>query len=196
LPAWEHKIASGRRTGGGIRPRSGRMANGGHHAPFATRHSPFAASSARPLSPPRSRDAYNARAACLRRDARIQHPVWQEAGAWKVGSRVGGTSSGRPGKPADGEAPAMAGNRRPPNGCMAGSNAPAMGRRGRPKSGPGQKSPHAGRRKATHGAGNRPLIGWCARHGAGCREAPFGRGGSRPMTWRWKSSAGPGCGNR
>ena len=31
----------------------------------------------------------------------------------------GGPSSRRPGKPADGEAPAMAGNRRPPNGCMA-----------------------------------------------------------------------------
>ena len=29
-----------------------------------------------------------------------------------------------------------------------------------------------------------------------CRKAPFGRVGIRPMTWRWKSSAGPGCGNR
>jgi hypothetical protein len=52
-----------------------------------------------------------------------------------------GSRSGRPGKPADGEAPAMAGNRRPPNGCMAGSDASATEQSGWPKSGPGQKPP-------------------------------------------------------
>jgi hypothetical protein len=72
------------------------------------------------------------------------------------GARVGAFKSRRPGKPADEAAPAMAGNRRPPNGCMAGGKATATERSGWPKSGPGQKSPRRGRPKAARGAGNRP----------------------------------------
>jgi hypothetical protein len=53
----------------------------------------------------------------------------------------GGPSSRRPGKPADGKAPAMAGNRWPPNGCMADRPRLSPGQGGKPKSGPGQKSP-------------------------------------------------------
>ena len=53
---------------------------------------------------------------------RIQHPTWRAAGAWTARARVlEPAKSRRPGTTADEAAPAMAGNRRPPNGCMAGS---------------------------------------------------------------------------
>ena len=80
-------------------------------------------------------------------------PSVAATGAWKVGPRVGGSRSRRPGSTASGEASVMAWDRWPPSvaqGVIAMLRV-IPGRSGKPKDGPGRKSPQRGCRKATPG---------------------------------------------
>jgi hypothetical protein len=119
----------------------------------------------------------------------------QAAGARKGGPN-GGPRSGRPGKPADGEAPAMAGNRRLPNGCMAGNamvSDPDL-RRGRPGgSDTGLAEERTGTEIAVNaGAVRRPRAPF--RRGAGER-CSRSRGGQREASWSRRTPA-PGLPTR
>ena len=116
----------------------------------------------------------------------------QAAGAWKVGPERRPRSR-RPGKPADGEAPAMAGNRRLPNGCMAiAAPAPAEEWTGTetavtraPQGGPGDPRGPRERRTRSQGGQRRPP-------GAGGQPA-LGSPMGRPRTRRTpRRSAGEG----
>ena len=71
-------------------------------------------------------------------------------GAWKVGL-VGRPRSGRPGKPADGEAPAMAGSRWLPNGCMATAKLQRWGGAASRRADRDRNRRQRGRRKAAQG---------------------------------------------
>jgi hypothetical protein len=70
-------------------------------------------------------------------------PCAAAAGAWKE-AIVGWPRSRRPGTTANGEAPAMAGSRWPPSVAQGVIAKLRKGPSGKPKYGPGQKSPHAG----------------------------------------------------